>query len=143
MKSIFVRSLNSFPTPTIFNWAMLLFRVLLSIEMIRVHGFRKLGIGGVSEPELIPNPYHLPEAFNDTFVVLAILFFPMLVLCGFCTRLATIPTLVVTLTCYFILHSHDSGLIKDTSFMYSLAFFVILMMGAGKYSVDNYMYKKL
>jgi putative oxidoreductase len=142
MKSIFVRSLNSFPTHTIFNWAMLLFRVLLSIEMIRVHGFRKLGIG-VSEPELIPNPYHLPEAFNDTFVVLATLFFPMLVLCGFCTRLATIPTLVVTITSYFISHSNDTGLIKEMSILYGLAFSLILMLGAGKYSVDNYMYKKL
>jgi putative oxidoreductase len=142
MRSIFVRSLDSFLTHTIFNWTMLLFRVLLSIEIIVVHGLRKLGIG-VLEPENIPNPFHLPEAFNDTFVVLSTLFFPMLVLWGFCTRIAIIPILVVTITSYFILHSNNAGLLREISFLYSIAFSLILVLGAGKYSVDNYLHKKL
>jgi putative oxidoreductase len=121
---------------------MLLFRILLSTEMIVVHGFKKLGIG-VSEPENIPNPLHLPVAFNDTFAVLANIFFPFLVLIGFCTRLATLPTLAVTLTGYFILHWNNTPLVKDTPFMYSVAFSLILLLGPGKFSVDNFMYKKL
>jgi len=112
------------------------------MEMIVVHGFKKIGIG-VTKAEEVPNPLHLPETFNDVFAVSANIFFPFLVLIGFCTRAATLPVLAVTLTGYFILHWNDALLIKDTPFIYSVIFLWILLIGPGKYSIDNYLYKKL
>jgi hypothetical protein len=43
------------------NWAVCGFRILLSIELFRVHGLKKFrGDGG--KPENVPNPLHLPQA---------------------------------------------------------------------------------
>ena len=141
MKKIFLQSINPTVSYLLFNFSMLLFRVAASLEMIFVHGFKKLGIG-TAEAEKVPNPLHLPEAFNDAFAVSANIVFPLLVLIGLCTRLATLPTLAVTLTGYFILHWNDAALVKDTPFIYSIIFLLIFLLGPGKYSVDNYLYNK-
>lgn len=121
---------------------MLFFRVLVSLEIMVAHGFKKIGIG-VTEAEHVPNPLHLPEAFNSAFAISANIFFPFLVLIGFCTRLATLPILAVTLTGYFVVHLHDSFLEKDAPFIYSVVFLLILVLGPGKVSIDNYLRKRL
>src|ERR1700712_2164631 len=127
MKKIFTRLANPAATHQFFNAAMLCLRIAVSLEMIVVHGFKKLGIG-TAEAEIVPNPLHLPEAFNYAFAISANIFFPFLVLIGLCTRLATLPTLAVTLTGYFVLHWNDALLIKDTPFIYSVIFLFILVM---------------
>jgi putative oxidoreductase len=142
MKKLFILALGVDSSGKLFNWGMFCFRVLVSIELIVVHGLKKIGVG-VQEAEHIPNPLHLPETFNNSFAIAANLFFPLMVIAGFCTRLATLPTLAVTLTGYFVVHGHDTLLERDIPFMYSLAFLLIAVLGAGKYSIDNYLYKKL
>ncbi len=142
MKKLFIRLLSVYSSWKLFNWGMLCFRVLVSIELIVVHGLKKIGIG-VQEAEHIPNPLHLPEAFYNGFAIAANLFFPLMVVAGFCTRLATLPTLAVTLTGYFVIHAQGTLLERDIPFMYSLAFILIAVLGAGKYSIDNYLYKRV
>ncbi|MBO9202511.1 MULTISPECIES: DoxX family protein [Niastella] len=141
MKKLIIKTLGPHPLPFFFNGGMLLLRVAVSLEIAIVHGFKKIGIG-VPQSESIPNPLHLPEAFNNTFAIAANIVFPFFVLIGLFTRLATLPTLVVTLTGYFLVHWNDSLLQKDTPFIYSLIFLVILLLGPGKYSIDNAIYKK-
>lgn len=131
---------NTNPGGKLTDTALLVFRVLLSVELIVAHGLKKLGIG-VSEAEQVPNPLHLPEAFNSLFADAANLVFPVFVILGFSTRIAVLPILAVTLTGYFILHWNDALLVKDTPFMYSLCYLLLLFMGSGKYSVDNYLRK--
>jgi len=120
--------------------ALLIFRILLSIELIVAHGLKKLGVG-VVEAEQVPNPLNLPETFNSLFADAANLVFPVFVIFGLFTRIAIIPILAVTLTGYFILHWNDDLLIKDTPFMYSLCYLFLFFVGAGKYSIDNYLRK--
>ena len=142
MKKLFIRSLGVYSSWKLFNWGMFCFRVLVSIELILAHGLKKVGVG-VQEAEHIPNRLELPETFYNGFAIAANLFFPLMVIAGFCTRLATLPTLAVTLTGYFVIHRHGTLLERDVPFMYSLAFLLIAVLGAGKYSIDNYLYKKL
>ena len=142
MKQLFLRSVDPTVTDLLFNTAMLLFRAVVSLEMIVVHGFKKLGIG-VAQAEQVPNPLNLPDTFNYAFAVSANIFFPFLVLIGLCTRLSTLPTLAVTLTGYFVLHWHDAALVRDTPCIYSAIFLLILALGPGKYSTDNYIFKKI
>lgn len=120
--------------------ALLIFRILLSIELIVAHGLKKLGVG-IAEAEQVPNPLNLPETFNSLFADAANLIFPVFVIFGLFTRIAIIPILAVTLTGYFILHWNDDLLIKDTPFMYSLCYLFLFFVGAGKYSIDNYLRK--
>ena len=142
MKEIFTRSVDPAVTYLLFNATILFFRIAVSMEIIFVHGLKKLGIGAAAA-EKVPNPLHLPEIFNFAFAISANIFFPFLVLIGLCTRLATLPTLAVTLTGYFVLHWNDAALVRDTPFIYSVIFLFILLMGPGKYSIDNFLFKKL
>jgi len=141
MKTLLLKLFNTEINPKIQNLTLLAFRVLLSGELIYAHGLKKLGVG-VSEAEVVPNPLNLPEAFNSLFADAANLFFPVFVILGLATRIAILPILAVTLTGYFVLHFHDAPLIKDTPFMYSLSFLVLLFLGPGKYSLDYFIQRK-
>jgi putative oxidoreductase len=142
MKKLIAKTLIPHPQPFVFDGGMLLLRVAVSLEIAIVHGFKKIGVG-VGQAENIPNPLHFPEAFNNVFAIGANIIFPFFVLIGLFTRLATLPTLAVTLTGYFVVHWNDSLLLRDTPFIYSLIFLMILILGPGKYSLDNSIHKKL
>lgn len=142
MKKIIFRLINPTISSRPFNIGMLLFRIAVCMELIFVHGFKKLGIG-TAEAEKVPNPLHLPEVFNAAFAVSANIFFPFFVLIGLFTRLATLPTLAVTLTGFFVVHINDAAIVRDTPFIYSIIFLFIAILGPGKYAVDTYIYKKL
>lgn len=134
MEKLLKPVVNVYPSVTAFDVGMLLFRVALSIEIIVVHGLKKIGVG-VAIAEQVPNPLALPESLNSSFAIAANLFFPILVLFGFLTRLAVIPILAVTVTGYLVLHWNDAALVKDTPFMYSIAYLLIMLLGPGKYSM--------
>lgn len=141
MNKQILRTLLPQPKEQLFSSGMLFLRIAASIEIAVVHGFKKIGVG-VAAAEQIPNPLHLPEFFNNAFATSANIVFPFFVLIGLFTRLATLPTLAVTLTGYFVVHWNDSLLQKDTPFIYSVIFLAILILGPGKYSIDNIIYKK-
>ncbi|WP_419868458.1 DoxX family protein [Chryseobacterium sp. CT-SW4] len=142
MKNILKRVVSSRPIGNNLDLIMLLFRVLLSVELIYAHGLKKIGVG-VASAEIVPNPLGLPDVLNSFFADAANLVFPVFVIFGFLTRLAVLPILAVTLTGYFVLHFHDSPLVKDTPYMYSLSYLLILFLGAGKYSLDNIIRKRI
>lgn len=133
--------ISVFPSANNFNVIMLFFRTAISLELIIVHGLKKLGING-AERENIPNPFHLNEAFNDIIAISANLLFPVFVIIGLFTRIAVLPILAVTLTGYFVVHLNDVLSTKDIPFMYSLAYLLILVLGPGRYSVDYLIDKK-
>ncbi|MBI2284181.1 MAG: DoxX family protein [Bacteroidetes bacterium] len=141
MKSRLNSITSVFPQAQVYHISMLLFRVLVSLQLMLAHGLKKIGIG-VSVAEQVPNPLHLPEMFNQLFAVASNLFFPLLVMIGLFVRIAVLPILAVTLTGYFMVHSGDSLLQKDMPYMYSLAYLLILMLGPGKYSADHLLYQK-
>jgi len=142
MKRIFGIITAVQPGNVSYHIALLLFRIAVSAELIAAHGLKKIGVG-VTQAEIVPNPLHLPEAFNQIFATAANLVFPLFVMAGLLTRLATLPVLAVTLTGFFVVHLHDPILVRDTPYIYSVAFLLVLMMGPGKYSFDYYIDKTL
>jgi putative oxidoreductase len=120
---------------------MLLFRIALSLELMVVHGFKKVGIN-VAVAEKVPNPLQLNESVNNAFAVSANLFFPVFVILGLFTRIATLPILAVIVTGYFVVHWNDNLTVKDIPFMYSLSYLLIMVLGPGRYSVDYFIHKK-
>ena len=123
------------------NIALLLFRSIISLELIIVHGLKKLGIG-VAVPEVVPNPFGMPETLNFIFAASANILFPFFIILGIFTRLSALPVLAVTLTGYFIVHGGDPLPERDIPFMYSLCFLLILFLGPGKYSLDKVLANK-
>lgn len=121
------------------NFALLTFRLLLCWEMIRVHGLKKIGTEGATE--LVPNPLNLPPRLNQLIAEFSDVVAPVFVAFGLATRIAVLPILAVTLTGYFVVHRRDSPSVRDVPFMYSLSYFFIFLIGAGRFSADYYLYR--
>jgi putative oxidoreductase len=119
------------------NFALLVFRVLMSLEMVRVHGLKKLNSGG-GEAETLPNPLRLPAKLNQFIAGLSDLVAPLFVALGLATRVATLPILAVTLTGYLVVHRRDPLSVRDVSYIYSLGYLYVFLVGAGTFSADYY-----
>jgi putative oxidoreductase len=120
------------------NAAQLGFRILLCLQMLRVHGLKKFG-GSSGKAEVVPNPLGLPPKLNQWIADFSDIVAPVLIAFGFLTRFAIVPVLAVTLTGYFVVHRRDALSVKDVPFMYSLSFLYIFLVGAGKFSADSYL----
>lgn len=119
------------------NWAMLAFRILLAVELFRVHGMKKFrGDGG--KAEMVPNPLGLPQGINNLFATLSDTVVPVLVILGAVTRLAVLPTIAVTAVGYFVVHKNDSLEIRDVPYVYTICFLLLLATGPGTFSLDQY-----
>lgn len=122
------------------NIALLVFRILISAELIFVHGLKKIGIG-VDVAEVVPNPLHLPEILNSSVAIFANLVAPAFVVFGLGTRIASLLVLCVTMTGLLAMHLHDDPMVRDIPFMYSCCFLLLLVTGAGKMSIDHVLSK--
>ncbi|WP_333597888.1 DoxX family protein [Chryseobacterium flavum] len=118
--------------------SFLVFRVLLAIQLFRVHGLKKFRLEN-GQREVIPNPLGLPDKFNAIVASFADLVVPFLIILGLGTRLAVLPTIGVTAIGYFVVHRKDSLEVRDVPFMYTLSLLLILALGAGRYSLDYYL----
>ncbi|GAA4154107.1 DoxX family protein [Chryseobacterium ginsenosidimutans] len=118
--------------------AFLIFRVLLAVELFRVHGLKKFRLQN-GQKEIIPNPLGLPNKMNAFVASFSDLVVPFLIILGLGTRLAVLPTIGVTAIGYFVVHRKDSLEVRDVPYMYTLSLLLILALGAGKYSLDYYL----
>ncbi|CAD0006680.1 DoxX family protein [Flavobacterium salmonis] len=120
------------------NAALLAFRVLLAVELFRVHGMKKFRTEN-GQKEQVPNPLHLPEKLNGLVAAFSDTVVPIFIILGLGTRLAVLPTIGVTAVGYFVVHRKDSPEVRDVPYMYTLSLLLILALGAGKYSLDYYL----
>lgn len=127
---------------TTFNYAILVFRILLALELFRVHGMKKFR-GNNGKPEVVPNPLGLPAPINNLVATLSDTVVPLLVVLGAFTRLAVLPTIGVTAVGYFVVHRHDSLEVRDVPYVYTICFLLLLVIGPGSYSIDQILYNQL
>jgi len=120
------------------NWAVLLFRVLLMLELFRVHGLRKFRIQNGGK-EQVPNPLGLPDKLNAFVATFSDTVVPLLVVLGLGTRLFLLPSIGVTAIGYFVVHRKDSIEVRDVPYMYTLAMLFLWVIGPGTYSIDQYL----
>jgi putative oxidoreductase len=120
------------------NWAMLVFRTLLALELFRVHGLKKFKLQN-GEKEHVPNPLGLPDKLNGLIATFSDTVVPFLVILGITTRLVILPVIGVTAIGYFVVHRKDSVEVRDVPYMYTLCFLFLLITGGGTLSVDHYL----
>ncbi|MBC6110916.1 DoxX family protein [Pedobacter fastidiosus] len=123
------------------DFCMLFYRIAISLELIIVHGLKKIGIGGVAE--VVPNPFGIPQNLNEILAITANLLLPQLIIIGLFTRFATLPILAVTLTGYFVVHGNDPLIVRDVPFMFSLGYLLIAVVGPGRFSLDHYFFRSV
>ena len=121
------------------NYAVLVFRVLLMLELFRVHGLKKFRVQN-GEKEHVPNPLGLPDKLNGLVATFSDTVVPFLVAFGAGTRLFLLPSIGVTAIGYFIVHRKDSIEVRDVPYMYTLAMLFLWVIGPGTYSIDHYLF---
>ncbi|BAV06484.1 putative oxidoreductase [Filimonas lacunae] len=124
------------------NYAMLVFRVLLALELFRVHGMKKFRVEN-GQREHVPNPLHLPDKLNGLVATFSDTVVPFLIMLGVATRLVILPTIGVTAIGYFVVHRKDNIEVRDVPYMYTLSLLLVLALGPGIYSIDNYLFNHL
>lgn len=110
----------------------------------------RLGFGGMMLTHGIPKLMNLVQGnmeFGDPLgigstlslilVVIGEAICPLLIIIGYRTRLATIPTIITMAVAAFIVHAGDPFGTKEKALMFLCAFIVIALTGAGKYSAER------
>lgn len=124
------------------NWAIFGFRILLAIELFRVHGIKKFRSNN-GQPEVVPNPLGLPQPINNLVATLSDTVVPVLVVVGALTRLAVLPTIGVTSVGYSVVHKKDSLEVRDVPYVYTICFLLLLFTGPGTISFDHILYSSI
>lgn len=138
MENIIKDILYSDPGSQINNIAVLIFRMLLMLELFRVHGMKKFSVEN-GKREQVPNPLHLPEKLNAMVATFSDTVVPILVFVGLGTRVFLLPTIGVTAIGYFVVHRKDSIEVRDVPYMYTLSLLLLWTLGSGTYSLDHYL----
>lgn len=121
--------------------ALLILRVFVAAFML-THGFPKLGRLFSGDEIRFMNFMGLGPAVSLTLAVFAEFLCSILIMLGSATRLAAIPLMVTMATAAFVAHADDPFGTKEKPLLFLLIFVVLLITGAGKYSVDALLGKK-
>jgi putative oxidoreductase len=124
------------------NIALLFLRIAIGIFML-THGTGKLIalLGG--GPIQFADPIGIGPAASLALAVFAEFVCSLFLIFGVATRFAVIPLIITMLVAGFIIHAKDLFHIKEMAFLYLSTFITIAIAGAGKFSVDNLIYKKI
>jgi len=116
---------------------LLLLLVGLGLTMIIGHGYPKLMniINGNME---FADPIGIGQAPTLILAALAEVVFPILIIIGYKTRLATVPTALTMAVAFFIFHANDPfGGSKELALVFLIGFVSIGLIGPGKHSIDR------
>jgi len=118
-----------------FNAAMLLLRIGSGVLLMN-HGYGKL-IKFSSLQHKFVSILGLGSTITLSLVIFAEFFCSMFIILGLFTRLAAIPIIIVMSVALFKAHNLDFFDEGEVAALYLTAFFVILIVGPGKISVDG------
>ncbi len=120
---------------------LLLLRVGLAFGLVYGHGWGKLTglIGGGGG---FPDPLGIGSGPSHLLAVLAEFVTPLAIAVGFMTRLATVPTIILFLVAFFVVHGGDAFLDREKAFLYLIGYLVVLLTGPGRMSLDHKLRRK-
>lgn len=120
---------------------LLLFRIAVAILML-THGFPKLQRLFSGEEIQFADPYGLGVTTSFVLATFAEFFCSILVMLGLATRLAAIPIMITMATAVIFAHANDPFGVKEKPLLFFVCFTFLLIVGAGKYSVDNSLHRR-
>ena len=110
----------------------------------------RLGVGGFMLTHGIPkidrlfespikfaDPIGLGEPLSLILTLIGEVVCPILIIIGFKAKLAAIPSIITMAVAAFVVHRNDDIGTKEHALLFLIFFLVILLAGAGKYSVDG------
>ncbi len=141
MKQIIKNLLDPGNYPQKINLILLLLRLSVGVFMLS-HGLGKFSKLFGDEPIKFADPIGVGITPYLALAVFAEVLCSILLILGIATRLATVPLLTTMLVAAFIIHASDGFGKQELPLLYSLIYIVIAIMGAGKFSIDNWLSKR-
>ena len=120
--------------------AVLILRIVAGGFML-VHGLEKLEMLKAN-PVQFADPIGIGEPASLTLAVFAELVCSALLILGLLTRLAIIPLIITMLVAVFIVHAADGFEKQELGALYLGVYIVLIITGAGKFSVDRLIAKR-
>jgi putative oxidoreductase len=117
------------------NLALLILRLGFG-GFLLTHGIPKINYLFES-PIKFANPIGLGDTTTLILALIGEVVAPIFIIIGFKTKLATIPSALTMAVAAFIVHAKDDLGTKEHALLFLIAFVVIFLSGAGKYSIDG------
>jgi putative oxidoreductase len=124
------------------NLMFLFLRVAIGAFML-THGYGKLQSAMAGGEIQFMDPFGLGQAASLYLAVFAEFFCSILLIFGLATRLATIPLIITMLVAVLVAHGNDPFEKKELALHYLVVYIVLLVCGAGRYSIDHLISRNL
>ncbi len=118
-----------------FTTAMLLLRIVIGVLMLK-HGYDKLVDFNGTASQMM-NLFGIGQKATTALVIFAEFFCSILIILGLFTRLACIPLIITMAVALFVAHNGDFFGKGQAATLYLVGYVVLLLVGAGKVSVDS------
>jgi putative oxidoreductase len=136
------RILSTGDYEAIVDLILLILRLTVGCFMLS-HGMGKFYNLIGDTPIQFPDPIGVGATASLALAVFSEVLCSILLILGLGTRLAAIPLFITMLVAAFIVHGSDGFGKQELPLMYTAIYLVIAIAGAGKYSIDNWLHKKL
>ena len=134
------RLLSTACSETAFNIAVLIIRVTFGAMLLINSGIYKLQHFAEMQ-KTFHDPLHIGHMPSLMLVLFAEVFCAVFVILGLFTRIMTIPIVITFIVIVFLVNKGAYREEATIGVLYLAAFFSILLMGPGKYSIDGAMGK--
>lgn len=121
---------------------LLVLRITAGAFMYFNHGAGKLTRLFGEGPVKFSDPIGIGPEASLALATFAEVLCSVLIIIGLMTRLSAIPLIITMMVAAFIAHAADPFGSRELPLIYGAIFIAIAATGAGKYSIDNLIYKK-
>ncbi|AXE21068.1 DoxX family protein [Runella rosea] len=122
------------------DWGVLVLRVCVPLLLL-THGYDKL-LSFLNGASGFPDPLHVGAQFSHALAVVGEVIAPILVMLGLWTRVACLIEIIHFLVVAFMMHAGEPLSEKEHALLFLIPYITILLIGAGKYSLDKSLYQK-
>ena len=99
------------------------------------HGIPKISM--LSNPADFGDPIGFGATISLILALIGEVVAPIMLIIGFKTKWAAIPATITMFVAAFVVHAKDDLGTKEHALLFFIAFVVIFLAGAGKYSIDK------
>jgi putative oxidoreductase len=125
-----------------FDLSLFLLRITFGGFMLINHGIGKMNKLFAGGEISFPDPFGIGSEASLGLAVFSEVVCAALLVLGLFTRLALIPLLITMLVAVFVIHIGDGLKDMEAAILYLIAYSIIFINGAGKYSIDNSIFNK-